>query len=228
MSKATALASLSNRALGLMVADLYGSEPIRLPDVDCEAIVRSWQRNVGKIKADGWPGSGTLRALWERHKPTRRQVLGQARLALGWPHNTYKLGKGGYGWLPDYADAQLVTDCSGFVAICLGRSRNATGPDLGDLEWIETTQLVRDATGPQRLVRAVSLDDLLPGDLIAHGDSGGRQGHVAVVERIDERGRIHTIESCGATATESSIRRRERTKRWSSKGAIGLRPVWYA
>ena len=228
MSKATALASLSNRALGLMVADLYGSEPIRMPDLDREAIVMSWQRNVGKIKADGWPGSGTLRALWERHKPTRSEVLIQAVAALRWPRNTYKLGKGGYGWLPDYADAQLVTDCSGFGAICLGRSRNATGPDLGDLEWIETTQLVRDATGPQRLVRAVSLDDLLPGDLIAHGDSGGRQGHVAVFEFYGDRRLIHTIESCGATATESSIRRRERTKRWRSKGAIGLRPVWYA
>jgi hypothetical protein len=130
--------------------------------------------------------------------------------------------------LPDLGTPQLVTDCSGFAAICLGRSRNATGPDLGDLEWIETTQLVRDATGPQRLVRAVSLDDLLPGDLIAHGDSGGRQGHVAVFEFYGDRRLIHTIESCGATATESSIRRRERTKRWRSKGAIGLRPVWYA
>jgi hypothetical protein len=228
MSKATALSDLSTRALGLMVADLYGREPICLPDVDREAIVRSWQRNVGKIKADGWPGSGTLRALWERHKPKRADVLAHAVAALSWPRNTYRLGKGGYGWLPDLHTPQLVTDCSGFAAICLGRSRRATGPDLGDMEWIETTQLVRDATGPQRLVRAVSLDDLLPGDLIAHGDSGGRQGHVAVVEHIDEHGRIHTIESCGATATESSIRRRERTKRWRSKRAIGLRPVWYA
>jgi len=228
MSKATALSELSTRALGLMVADLYGSEPIRLPDVDRKAIVMSWQLNVGKIKADGWPGSRTLRALWERHKPTREQVLAQAVAALSWPRNTYRLGRGGYQWLPDYDDPEPVTDCSGFAARCLGRSRVARGDDLGAMEWIETTQLVRDATGPQRLVRAVSLDDLLPGDLIAHGDSGGRQGHVAVVEHIDEHGRIHTIESCGATATESSIRRRERTKRWSSKGAIGLRPVWYA
>ena len=222
MSKQTALASLSHRALDAMSADLYGTT-LPCSAYDREALVRNWQARH-HLTADGWPGTATLRALWLLHRPAREQVIAAALAACEWPDVAYKLGTGGYDWLPD--DVPLdACDCSGLVAHVFARSRNATGADLGKLEWIETTQLLRDGQTTRELVRALPLDEARPGDLVCYGDRAGGQGHVGVV--VDSKG--WTVDcSSSSGKTGSAIRLRDRRRLWARKGALALRPVWYA
>jgi cell wall-associated NlpC family hydrolase len=222
MSKQTALASLSHRAIAAMWLDICGVGEVPPPHRN-EDIVRGWQARH-HLTADGWPGTATLRALWLLHRPAREQVIAAALAACEWPDVAYKLGTGGYDWLPD--DVPLdACDCSGLVAHVFARSRNATGADLGKLEWIETTQLLRDGQTTRELVRALPLDEARPGDLVCYGDRACGQGHVGVV--VDSKG--WTVDcSSSSGKTGSAIRLRDRRRLWASKGALALRPVWYA
>lgn len=176
------------------------------------------------VKPDGIIGPKTLRALWLRAKPDTATIVKRARLAIFWPDVTYRLGKGGWRWLPDGPDPEPECDCSGFVAHVLGLPRDQADETVGGPSWVETTALVRDGRGPQRLVRALPLADAQPGDLVCYGDSGG-QGHVGIV--VERNGaRIITVDcSASGDKTGSAIQRRDRTALWKSKGAVTLRLV---
>ena len=78
---------------------------------------------------------------------TREEAVQRARSAAG-QGCQYALGKGGlhperpFPWAVA-VDAKLC-DCSGFVAWCLGVSRQAPVPAL---PWLETTAVYHDAMG---------------------------------------------------------------------------------
>lgn len=86
----------------------------------------------------------------------------------------YVLGAGGMD--PHLPSPGGICDCSGFVAWCLGLSRK---PKPSRPWWIETTAMVRDATG-QKAVFAF-LDGPEPGCVVVYGDKGGHQGHTGIV-----------------------------------------------
>ena len=75
MSKQTALAALTQRAIKAMDDDVPGYNP------GTEKLVKDWQRWAGLLP-DGWPGTNTLRALWQHHRPTREEVVAAALAAM--------------------------------------------------------------------------------------------------------------------------------------------------
>ncbi len=106
-------------------------------------------------------------------------MIERAKSAVG--HKTvYKLGMGGMKpgrERPGNSEGQ--SDCSGFFAWYLGISRQDARIDGG---WIETSAIVRDATGPQK--RFKKLDKPVVGCGVVYGDANGRQGHVGVVVEV--------------------------------------------
>lgn len=105
---------------------------------------------------------------------TANEVVKRAKSALG--HGTrYRLGQGGYHPFDPYPAANGFLDCSGFASWCLGLSRQQ--PET--IEWIETSRIVKDAEGAQKLFRRVA--SALAGDLIVYGDAGRHEGHVGVI-----------------------------------------------
>jgi hypothetical protein len=221
MSKDKALEALSETALELMWSDIGGITN------DIEQIVKAWQKQNG-LKDDGWPGRKTMLALWEAHKPNAAAITSQAHACTKFPRVQYQLGKGGFGWFED--EPFDLCDCSGFVAVCLGRSRNATGAhDLGRLEWVESTQLCKDGAGAQELVVDVGAATpavCRPGDIVAYPDHKGRQGHVGIVVRVTKH-EIITVDCSGSGNNNgSAIQTRDRTDLWLKKRARCLRPAW--
>lgn len=106
-------------------------------------------------------------------------ILARAKSAIG-KKTIYRLGRGGMKPERDRpSNSEGMCDCSGFIAWCCGISRQCTAISGG---WIETTIIVRDATGPQALFR--KLPAPVPGCLAVFGDCLGRQGHVAVVTKV--------------------------------------------
>lgn len=221
VSKKKDLEALSETAMALMWSDIGASTN------DIEQIVKAWQKKHG-LKDDGWPGRKTMLALWNNNKPSVNEIVNVAIACTKYPDVAYKLGKGGFGWFED--EAIEACDCSGFVAICLGRSRNATGKgDLGGLEWVESTQLCNDGEGAQELVVDVGSAipaTCRPGDIVAYPDRNGRQGHVGIVVKV-EKDRIITVDcSSSGDKSGSAIQMRDRTDLWRKKWARCLRPAW--
>jgi hypothetical protein len=102
------------------------------------------------------------------------QVVARAKSAVG-HHTVYSLGQGGTNPATPYPAAEGHCDCSGYAAWCLGIPRQQPNT----IGWIETTRIVQDATGDQKLFEKVSKAS--PGDLVVYGDTGGHEGHVGVV-----------------------------------------------
>lgn len=218
------MSKISKYAKELMIADVGGAHP----DTDA-LLIRSWQEFAGGLSVDGIAGPKTLRALWERHKPSADVVVERAFAAAKWAPVRYQLGSGGSGWLRDPDDPLDECDCSGFIAHCLGRSRNAVGAtDLGATEWVESTQMVRDATGPQTWLRAFPLAEARPGDIVVYGDREGRQGHCGIVVGPAAYGADPRTIDCGqAVASKRGAIAVKWKALWGRRGAIVARPVWY-
>ena len=176
--KLTALRSMSNKQMQAIGNDLsYG--PIVIESVlNRETFVREFQAKYD-LSVDGYPGDKTYFALWSAgYRPaTRAAIISQAR---DWCNigTTYTLGAGGYEWLPDFPATE--SDCSGFIASVLGRSRKPQ-PDFA--YWLSTDSIWTDCAGKQRLFKEIS--EPQPGCLVVYPDSGGRQGHVGIVTQVN-------------------------------------------
>jgi len=142
------------------------------------------------LKEDGQLGPNTA-ALYAEAKVTAAvgskplvkpellsAALARARSALTMGI-TYELGRGGYAPTASSPAQNGKCDCSGFVAWAIGVSRD---PKKNGHFWIETTLMVRDATGAQKMF--VAIPSPVPGCLVAYPDSGSRQGHTGVVTSV--------------------------------------------
>jgi len=108
----------------------------------------------------------------------------RARTAIG-RGTRYKLGQGGFHPLDVLPTRTGQCDCSGFAAWTMGINRwqgRHKKPWASYLPWVETTAIVRDATGAQRLFKRI--DEPVPGCLVVYGDRLGRQGHVGIVDNV--------------------------------------------
>jgi len=233
MSKQKALESMSRRAEALMRQDLA---TVTVAGDGREDIVTAWQQDHG-LKPDGWPGSKTLAALWHAHKPTAEDVVAAARAALGWGRTTYSMARNtgmGESWLPDPRVGYETGDCSDFVCDCLGIPKNQTdglATTGGSGRWLGA-----DAIAAGHIGEAHPLAEARPGDLIVFAgrwERGERVaiGHVEVCVEVYE-GRIFTI-GCASSnhrhnAKRSAIAERDKTDLWKRKGAVAVRPWWYA
>jgi hypothetical protein len=143
-----------------------------------EEIVRRFQTQQG-IAVDGWPGNTTYYTLWSLgYRPATLAEL--VTIARSWCHvgTTYKLGAGGYEWLPDFPAIEL--DCSGFIASLLGRSRK---PQADFPRWLSTDSIWDDCAHDRLLFEQVSAP--VNGCVIVYPDSGGKQGHVGIVTSVN-------------------------------------------
>lgn len=229
MSKQKALETMSNRAEELMRLDLRGMAG------DREAIVRAWQESRG-LTADGWPGSGTLSALWSKHKPSADDIVAAARAALDWPPVVYSMGRNtgmGESWLPDLNLGYETGDCSDFVCHCLGVPKRQTGGQrvvTGEPIWLGADAIADGHIGTPRL-----LAEAAPGDLIVYPGKWERGervsiGHVEVCVEV-AGGRIITI-GCASSNNRKygngAIAKADKTDLWRKKGAVAVRPWWIA
>jgi hypothetical protein len=235
MSKQKALDELSERAELLMLEDL----PPRTVSGDCrEDTVKAWQQDHG-LKPDGWPGSKTLATLWMRHKPTAKDVVEAARFALGWPPVAYSMTRNtgmGESWLPDMRVGYETGDCSDFACHCLGIPKDQTNGRVTMRAALASVWLGADAIYGGHIGKVLPLAEARPGDLIVYGGKWERGervavGHVEVCVAIED-GNIITI-GCASSnhkhnAKRSAIAMRDKTDRWRRKGAVAVRPWWYA
>ena len=107
------------------------------------------------------------------------ELLARARSASG--HKTeYKLGKGGMKPNNLRPDSSGQCDCSGYVAWCLGISRQTDNPFYLNQNggWIETTAVHKDIRSK---VGFFSECEAQPGCIVVYGDSAAGQGHIAIV-----------------------------------------------
>jgi hypothetical protein len=108
-------------------------------------------------------------------------ILTRARSALN-KGIRYKLGKG--GMKPESATpaAGGQCDCSGFVAWCLGMSRQTKEPFYVQQNggWIETTAMWKDIGSPNAGILA-PVAAPVAGAIIVFPDSNGKQGHVGIL-----------------------------------------------
>lgn len=114
-------------------------------------------------------------------------VLGRAYAAANTPIQ-YGLGKGGFD--PDLATPAPagLCDCSGFVAWCLGFSRQVKDKFYLNFNngWFETTAIWNDIGSSYGILHACKP---IPGAVIVYPDSQGHQGHVGII--IDEKLVVH-------------------------------------
>lgn len=165
------------------------------------------------------------------------QVVARAHQATG-RGILYKLGKGGYDPAADYPGSSFLRllppgrvigcDCSGFVAWCLGVSRDpGRRKDKLWPKWFETTNIWTDANGPRVRFDSVPLQQLRPGDLVVypdHKDAAGnhREGHMAVV--IDPV--QHAIIDCSSSQSKKlhqAITVRDGGFFWRNIATLGVR-----
>jgi hypothetical protein len=81
-------------------------------------------------------------------------------------------------------------DCSGFVAWCLGVSRQTNNPWYRSQNggWFETTAVFKDCGTPFGFVDGVPWTRAEPGMLVVWGDHDGHQGHIGIVSEVDAEG----------------------------------------
>jgi hypothetical protein len=100
----------------------------------------------------------------------------------------YVLGKGGFEPL---ADLTPKCDCSGFVAWAIGIPRELPP---GSDRWLQTdTYWVGGGEVGAGLFDRVTEAEAKPGDIYVFPDSNGRQGHMGIISRIDDRRPTHVI-----------------------------------
>jgi hypothetical protein len=111
--------------------------------------------------------------------PSPEEIVARARKALG--HRTqYKLGRGGVYGKSSAEWTSRSSDCSGFVSWVMQVQRFA--PWRKGVVWFETTNIWRDATGPQRWFEP--LDEPEVGCMVVYPDRGNGQGHIGVVTSV--------------------------------------------
>ena len=104
----------------------------------------------------------------------------------------YQLGLGGRDPNAQTPFQSGFSDCSGFVAWCIGLDRYQ--PERIDGGWIETTAVAHDAAFTQRMFEMVKRAE--PGDIIVYPDRDGRQGHVGIVSEAAENGSASQVIHC--------------------------------
>ena len=176
-AKITAILAMTNKQMQCVGQQLnFG--PCVFPTVASrEEIVRRFQTQQG-ISVDGWPGNGTYYTLWSLgYRPSTLARL--VAIARSWCRigTTYKLGAGGYEWLPDFPATEL--DCSGFIASVLGRSRK---PQADFPLWLSTDSIWNDCADAQLLFKEIS--DPISGCIVVYPDANGKQGHVGLVTTV--------------------------------------------
>ncbi len=185
--------------------------------------VLSWLRDLGARWSAPRPDPPELAAV-EREieaaiDPRAARVVARAESQLD--TGRYGLGKGGrHPDAPTPFDKAGLCDCSGFaLAWCYGWDRYAPGLIGGD--WHGTGGVYADATGPQRVWRALPIDEARPGDALVYPtrviDGRKRIGHCAVV--VGPNAVIHCH---GGRAPAIS---RATFDLWRRKQGIAVRPV---
>lgn len=107
-------------------------------------------------------------------------------------HVTYKLGRGGYNAKQPNNPAwdDLYSDCSGYLSwgLMLKRKRSDTfwAKVLPWFNWIETTNIYRDATGPQKFF--VRILTPVKGCVVVYPDRDGHEGHCGFVTKVGQGG----------------------------------------
>ena len=141
---------------------------------------------------------------------TASDVVVRARSMVG--KGKYKLGKGGRAPSNPTPFVEEQCDCSGFVAWCLGIDRYQPGK-VAQGDWIETTAVVKDATHYGGTFSLIPYNHR-PGDVIVYGDlfRGKKkvgEGHIAIVETVDENGKaLMTIDCASSRGATGAVNRR--------------------
>lgn len=149
--------------------------------------------------------------VWSLAPIARADAVARARRST--QHGTvYKLGAGGMS--PTASTPGAECDCSGALAYWLGVSRfvRQWNPRWPFGEWLESSAIVRDAWSALGEFELVTRSDAnrraepvrasegwplcRPGDVLAWGDSGRKQGHVGLVSRVDYAGRVLSVVHC--------------------------------
>lgn len=150
-------------------------------------------------------------------KPVKLSKLG---VRIRWAKSVigggkYRLGRGGFDPKSRFPwDKEGLLDCSGFIAWVLEMRRdqvNARKPWSALFPWIETSAIVRDLLGPQRVF--VRIAEPVPGCLVVVGDGGGKQGHVGLVVDVFDRdgSKGYTIIDAAASGPDAVA---QRTSAW--------------
>tara|TARA_B100001094_G_C17960807_1_gene685308 strand:- start:273 stop:881 length:609 start_codon:yes stop_codon:yes gene_type:complete len=139
------------------------------------ALTLHFQKLKG-LEQDGKFGPNTASAAVAQEKDMGGRVE-RARRAVG-RRTKYILGKG--GWNPSSDTPGKECDCSGFVSWVIGKPRNYK---YGSHKWISTSDIYSDAKDGYHLFREI--EDPEPGCIVVYGDSGGRQGHCAIVTKVE-------------------------------------------
>ena len=159
---------------------------------------------------------------------TGAEVVARALSVVG--QGRYRLGKGGRRPAnPTPFDAAGLCDCSGFAAWSMGFDRYQPGRIAGD--WISTTSLYNDATGPRRMFGAVELAAVQPGDLVVYPSRyrlGVRTsiGHVGVVVAATGPGwgGLDVVD-CAGRLPPAIAHRPDGGALWGRRGGIVVRRV---
>jgi cell wall-associated NlpC family hydrolase len=115
---------------------------------------------------------------------TREEAVARALSVVNQPCR-YKLGAGGrdpskpYPW-----NEQRECDCTGYLAWVLGLDRYMEENPWYVRQnggWLESTAIVRDCAAPYGIFARGERRTARPGDVLAWGDHGGRQGHVGII-----------------------------------------------
>lgn len=192
--KITALRAMTNTQMQCVGQQLdFGPCAFRTV-VRREEIVSRFQTQQG-IAVDGWPGNTTFYTLWSLgFRPSTLAAV--VSVARSWCRigTTYKLGAGGYEWLPDFPATEL--DCSGFIASVLGRSRK---PQDDFPFWLSTDSIWTDCGGSQLLFKEIP--DPISGCLVVYPDANGKEGHVGIVTTVHSGG----IEGVDCSSSASHV-----------------------
>jgi len=195
-------------------------------------IVRAYQLAVG-LMVDGVAGPRTLARLWLDAPLQAADVVERALAALQWPAVRYSMSENtglGESWLPDMDAAPQTGDCSDFACHCSGIPKDQTkglaAPHVRGAVWLGADAIAGDAVGER-----LPLDQARPGDLIVYAgrwERGERVaiGHVEVCVEV-AGGRVWTV-GCASSNKPSAIQRVDKTALWRRKGAVAVRPRWYA
>ena len=123
--------------------------------------------------------------------------VARAKSAVG-RGTRYGLGHGGMNAKDELPTRNGRCDCSGFAAWAIGISRYQF--DKGKawskaIPWIETTAIVKDATGPQKLFKQIPYP--VVGAIVVYPDRKilgvWRQGHVALAVDVHDSRRYEVV-----------------------------------
>lgn len=184
------------------------------------AVVAQFQEQEG-LTVDSHPGSATYAALWQLNKPTEEQFVLSMLAAAENTGTIYQLGRGGFGWFEqELSDA---SDCSGFIAHCLGLSRK---PNPAFPRWFSTDSIWADARGEDGLFRVVEPDT--PNSIVVYPDYRARgkqrQGHVGFVVKD---GYGYDCSSSMYRRHGDAIKHRDLNFFRKKAKTVWCRPVWW-